>query len=164
MNRALCLLSAVFIFANIPGYAEDAKPDEEAIAREGRRRAPLVLDIDTRVLENRKELWNETHRRVAIPGSPVGIKMAGSNVVLSLQFTPVIRRSGNVLVAQGQIWIDHPENGLSYFSSIQTIPMEIGEPIYFFPLGQSRRLDSYIEIMLTVNFYIEAAADAGNDR
>jgi hypothetical protein len=61
------------------------------------------------------------------------------------------------MVAQGQIWINDSERGISYYTSIQTIPMEINEPIYFFPLGASPQLKSSIEIMLTVNPYKEPA-------
>jgi hypothetical protein len=128
----------------------------------GLRRRALVLNIDARVLdtsisnEEQNIVWNETHRREAIPGSPVGIQLVGSNVVVSVQFTPFVRRRGpSVLVAQGQIWIDDPDRGICYYTSIQTIPMEFGEPIYFFPLGSAQELDSSIEIILTVNPYSE---------
>jgi hypothetical protein len=174
MSSTLRLLAAVFIFAIgfcIPAHAEDIQSDDEIPATEeevpdrheqaGRGRRVLVLNIDTRVLDTSAEegeqtiVWNESHRRVAISGSPVAIKMVGSNIVVSLQFTPFIRRHGSVMVAQGQIWVDDPNSGLTYYTSIQTIPMELGEPIFFFPLGQSRHLESFLEIMLTVNLYSE---------
>lgn len=122
----------------------------------GLRRRALVLDIDARVLEEEKVvIWNETHRKLATQGSPVGIKLVGSNVVIAVQFTPFIRRGGNVLVAQGQIWINDPVKGICYYTSIQTIPMEFNEPISFFPLGSSQQLGSSIEIILIVNPYTE---------
>ena len=116
------------------------------------------MEIDARVLEHEADvIWNETHRKLAIPGYPVGIKLVGANIIVAVQFTPYVRRHGNVLVAQGQIWIDDPEKGMSYYASIQTIPMEFDEPIYFFPLG-SQQLDSSIEIVLTVNPYSETTS------
>jgi hypothetical protein len=124
----------------------------------GLRRRTVVMDIDARVLEEKKVvIWSETTQKIVIPGNPVGIKLVGSNIVVSVQFTPYIRRSGSVLVAQGQIWINDPDKGMSYFTSLQTIPMEFGEPIYFFPLGSSTepktptQLDASIEIIVTVN-------------
>ena len=183
MSRPLFLLNVIFIFIlAIPGYAEDVQSNRDETSRTNRARRTLILDIDTRVLdlaisdsgirdEEQVVVWNESHRRSAIPGSPVGIKMAGSNIVVALQFTPVIRRNSNVLIAQGQIWVDDPGKGISYYSSIQTIPMEFGEPIFFFPLGQAGQLDSIIEIMLVVNIHTEdlinsaeTAANTGNDR
>ena len=158
MNRSLFLFSAVFIFA--AGAQINAQDSQAGVASRFGRRA-LIIGIDARVLEEKEKkqevAWEETIQKITIPGSPVGIKLVGSNVVVAVQFTPFIRRHGqNVLVAQGQIWIDDPNKGMSYYTSIQTIPMEFGEPIYFFPLG-SQQLDSSIEIILTVNLNTEAA-------
>jgi hypothetical protein len=161
MTRSFCLFSALFIFAaGAQINAQDSQVRNSQVQdaqvsgttpRFGRR--ALVIDIDARVLEEKQGVvWEETTRRITIPGSPVGIKLVGANVIVAVQFTPFIRHHGqNVLVAQGQIWIDDPEKGISYYTSIQTIPLEFGEPIYFFPLGQSRQLDASIEIILTVS-------------
>jgi hypothetical protein len=175
MNRSLGLAAiaatfgALFVFvANIPGNAQDMQVSTDDVSRRGNR--ALVLDIEARVLENEQEvIWNETHRRFTIPGSPVGLRLVGANIVVVVQFTPFIRRHGNVLVAQGQIWVDDPEKGICYYTSIQTVPMVFGEPIYFFPLG-SQQLDSSIEISITVNQNRETditediTANANNDR
>lgn len=174
MNRSLYLFSAFFIFAaGAQINAQDMQARDSHVAggtaqRFGRR--ALVVNIDARVLEEKKEVvWEETTKRITIPGSPVGVKLVGSNVVVAVQFTPFIRRHGSVLVAQGQIWIDDPHKGMSYYTSIQTVPLEFGEPVYFFPLG-SRQADASIEIILTVNQYAaslpaaEAAANSENDK
>ena len=83
MYRGLCLLGAFFLFtasANI--YADDPRPVDLIPGLRGRA---LILDINARVLERDQEvIWNETHRRVAIPGSPVGLKLVGSNVVVAV--------------------------------------------------------------------------------
>jgi len=155
-------MSRLFIFASLliifsAGVQLDAQERANASQQAPRRRA-LIIDINARVLEETQEVvWNEVHRKITIPGSPVGIKLVGSNIVVAVQFTPVIRRQGNVLVAQGQIWIEDPEKGIRYYTSIQTIPMEFNEPIYFFPLGASAQINSSIEIVLTVNPYSEIA-------
>jgi hypothetical protein len=138
------------------------------------RRRALVLDINARVLNEQTVIWNESHQKITMPGSPVSIRLIGANVIVAVQFTPFIRRHGSVLVAQGQIWISNPESGAGYYTSIQTIPMEFDEPIVFFPLGtsgqsNSSQLSSSIEIILTVNPYRETAvteataADTNND-
>jgi len=169
MNRSLCLFGVFFIFtASIHIEAQDQQMSAGTV-----RRRSLVLDIDARVLDDEQTVtWNEITQKITIPGSPVGIQLVGSNVVVSVQFTPFIRRnSGNVLVAQGQIWINDPQRGMSYYTSIQTIPMEFNEPLYFFPLGASEQINSNIEIILTVNPYREAGGSVeepgvytGNDR
>jgi len=177
MNRSLCLFGVFFIFASGILNAQDHHTGT-AGTTQGLRRRTLTLNIDARVLEEEEVvIWSETHRKTTMPGNPVGIQLVGSNIVVSVQFTPYIRRNGgNVLVAQGQIWITAPEKGVSYYTSIQTIPMEFNEPIYFFPLGASQQLNSSqlgstIEIILTVNPYSETGANAeetgavtGNDR
>jgi len=164
-NRSICLAGFLIIFAagiNINAQENASSKDGD---RSGNRRRALVLDIKARVLEDEQTvIWNESHRKITIPGNPVGIKMVGSNIVVAVQFTPFIRRSGNVLVAQGQIWIEDPQRGMSYYTSIQTIPMDFDEPIYFFPLGTAhQQLDSIIEIILTVNPFREPSDTKGKE-
>jgi len=184
MKCSICVFSFIFIFANLLSAQEQLESANEVSGMiSGLRRRAVILDINTRVLENAEStnpqgdvsrelnvIWNEEHQKVTMPGSPVGIQMVGSNVVVSVQFTPFIRRHGNVLVAQGQIWINDPDNGVSYYTSIQTIPIEFDEPIYFFPLGQSgdSNRSSSIEIILTLNPFRdpenpEAAISQNND-
>jgi len=159
MMRSFCILGAFFIIsANLNIHAQDSKGGIGEMVS-GFRSRSVVLDIDARVLGEEKEVvWNETHRKVAIPGSPVGIKLVGSNVVVMVQFTPFFRRQGNVLVAQGQIWVTEHGKGVSYYTSIQTIPFVFGESIYFFPLGKTNQFNSSLEIILTVSK--NAASDA----
>jgi len=170
MNRSLCLFGVFFIFtASIHIEAQNQQMSASTV-----RRRSLVLDINARVLDDEQiVIWTETTQKITISGSPVGIQLVGSNIVLSVQFTPFIRRDGgNVLVAHGQIWINDPERGINYYTSIQTIPMEFNEPLYFFPLGASQQISSSIEIMLTVNPYRDADGGGteeprvytGNDR
>ena len=118
----------------------------------------LVLDINARLVEqNQTVIWNESHQKITIPGHPVGLKLVGSNLVVAVQFTPYVRRGlQKFLVAQGQIWMDVPNQGIRYHTSMQTIPLEFGEPIYFFPLGPQMKEDAdCIEVMLTLYPYEE---------
>jgi hypothetical protein len=124
----------------------------------GLREKAVIMDIAARIVEQNQEVvWNSENSRVTIPGRPVGLKLVGANVVVAVQFTPYFRSNGNnVLVAQGQIWINVPDKGMSYQTTMQTIPMEFGEMIYFFPLGSIESPDhSRIEIQLVLRPYIE---------
>jgi len=156
MNRPLSFLSVLFLFATNVCIEAQPQPASTGIMP-GFKRQALILDINARVLENEEVIWDESHQKITIPGSPVGIRLVGSNIVVAVQFTPFISRRGKVMVAQGQIWIDDHQRGISYYTSIQTIPMEFNEPIYFFPLGASPQLNSSIEIKLTVNPYSETS-------
>jgi hypothetical protein len=124
----------------------------------------VVFDITARVVEqNQTEIWNSAESRVTISGRPVGLKLVGSNIVVAIQFTPYLRRKGrNVLVAQGQIWIDVPGEGIRYQTTMQTIPLGFDEPIYFFPLGETKsKEDAHIEIKLVLRPYSKTDESAG---
>jgi hypothetical protein len=157
MRGRLYLFGAFFLLA-----ANYLRADDQ----NGLKGRAVVLDINARVVEqNQVEIWNENHRRITIPGSPVGIRMVGTNVVVVAQFTPYLRKNGqNLLVAQGQIWIEIPGQGISYQSTVQTIPIDFDDPIYFFPLGSSHNADNArIEIMLTMKVYSETPAENAVD-
>lgn len=116
----------------------------------------LVLNIVARVIDpDQTEVWTSTNSHVTLPGRPVTIKLVGTNLVVSVQFTPYLGRTGsNLLVAQGQIWIDVPEQGVQYQTTIQTIPIEFGELVYFLPLGDIEvDTGSRIEIQVEVKPY-----------
>ena len=169
-------LAGVFllVLAGAPLGADDPAPGD---ILPGFRNRAVVLDINARVVEqNQSVTCNESHQRVTIPGNPVGIKLVGANVVVAVQFTPYLRRNGsNILVAQGQIWVEIPGEGIRYQTTMQTIPLEFDEPIYFFPLGSAEDSGkARIEIMLTMKHYQDSEAPpesaastagaGGNDR
>ena len=172
MRRLLagfCVLAAVHaanIRAQEPGSQAVQQEDTISVSRNPPQQdliprfkgRALVLDIDARVIEqNQKVIWNESIKKNTIPGRSVEIKLVGSNIVVVAQFTPYVRRGvQKVLVAQGQVWMEIPNQGIRYFTSMQAIPLELGEPIYFFPLGpQSAEDTACIEVMLTLYPYEE---------
>ena len=126
------------------------------------RERAVVVDITARVIEqNRQEVWNSVNSKITIPGRPVGIKLVGANIVVAVQFTPYRQNDGRpMLVAQGQIWIDIPNEGISYQTTLETIALEYGEPIFFFPLGSATAANnSRIEIQVALYPYLDRAAN-----
>jgi hypothetical protein len=126
----------------------------------GLKERAVVLDIVARVVEqNQEEVWNSINSKVTIPGRPVGIKLIGENIVVTAQFTPYLglgNKGHNMLVAQGQIWVNIPDEGIRYQTTMQTIPLEYGEQIYFFPLGKvNSQNEARIEIQLELRPYSE---------
>jgi hypothetical protein len=95
-------------------------------------------------------------------GRPVNMKLIGENVVVNVQFTPYQQENGrSLLVAQGQIWISVPNEGVRYQTTLQSIPMEFGEQVYFFPLGKVHSgNEASIEIRLELHPYQENAEPA----
>jgi hypothetical protein len=124
----------------------------------GLREQAVVLTITARIEENSQEVWNATNSKITIPGRPVSIKLVGGNVVMAIQFTPYLReKDRNILVAQGQIWLLVPNEGISYKTTMQTIPLKFGEQIYFFPLGSGVTAGNpHIELLIELQRYDEA--------
>jgi hypothetical protein len=136
----------LFVAVNAVPYAEDQSLEDFAV----------VLNIVSRVVEaNQQVVWDQTNNRVILPGVPVRLKLVGTNLVVVVQFTLYREKSGRkVLVAQGQILIDIPNRGMSYYTTIETIPLEFGEQVYFFPLGRSDTPDeARIEIQVALQPY-----------
>jgi hypothetical protein len=128
----------------------------------GLKEQAVVLNITTRVAENQQELWNATNSKVTLPGRPVSIKLVGDNVVMDIRFTPYLRSKGpNVLIAQGQIWVNIPNEGISYKTTMKTIPLEFGEHIYFFPLGSTPVSNNpSIELLIVLKRYEDALKES----
>ena len=124
----------------------------------GLRERAVVMRIISRIVEQDHEVvWNSENSRVTIPGRPVGLKLLGSNLVVAVQFTPYLRSNNqHILVAQGQIWINVPNEGIRYHTTMQTIPLEFSEQVYFFPLGSMEARDeAHIEIQLVMEPYTD---------
>jgi hypothetical protein len=152
--------------------AQAALPAQDHSLEElpGLKERAVVLNIVARVVErDREEVWNSSNSKVTIPGRPVGLKLLGTNVVVAVQFTPYLRRGGpNFLVAQGQIWVEVPGQGIHYQTTMQTIPLEFGEQIFFFPLGalNSQQVpgeEPYIEIQLELRPYRREEGSSGEE-
>jgi hypothetical protein len=129
----------------------------------GLRDRAVVLNIIARIVEqDQEEIWNSNNSKVTIMGRPVSLKLIGENVVVNVQFTPYQQENGrSLLVAQGQIWINVPNEGVRYQTTLQSIPMEFGEQIYFFPLGKVHSgNEASIEIQLELHPYQEDSEPA----
>ena len=135
--------------------AQEPLPDD---ILPGLKDKAIVLYINTKIVENNKEvIWDSSDSKVTIPGKTVAVKLTGKNIVIVGQFTPYIRADGfKFLVAQGQVWIDIPNEGVHYYTNMQTLPLEYGEQIFFFPLGpQKNENGTRIEIQLVIRPYTE---------
>jgi hypothetical protein len=172
MNRHPCLqklalISGLLFLASAGGFPGSsgalAAQEPPGGMMPGLRDRAVVLNILARIVEqNQEEIWNSNNSKVTIMGRPVSLKLIGENVVVNVQFTPYQQENGrSLLVAQGQIWINVPNEGVRYQTTLQSIPMEFGEQIYFFPLGKVRSNDeASIEIRLELHPYMENAEPA----
>jgi hypothetical protein len=144
----------LFLAAGAVVFAQE--PPQDGMMPGLRERA-VVLNIVARIVEpGDEEIWNSNNSKVTILGKPVSLKLIGENVVVYVQFTPYQQENGrSLLVAQGQIWINVPNEGVRYQTTLQSIPMEFGEQIYFFPLGKvGSANEAWIEIQLELLPYM----------
>ncbi|MDR3115585.1 MAG: hypothetical protein LBU25_08695 [Treponema sp.] len=167
--RSYALLRRVTLFGSLLLLATRGAAQEPALEEllPALKERAVVLDIIARVVEkNQQEVWNSVNSKVTIPGKPVSLKLVGTNILVVVQFTLYFRGDGNkFLVAQGQIWVDIPNQGIHYQTTIQTIPLEFGEQIYFFPLGSVDSQDeAHIEIQLELHPYSKNAKDPGETK
>ena len=81
--------------------------------------------------------WQAENVKYTVPGTPVPFKLVGSNVAIVVQITPYLSDDGKslTLIAQGQVWIKPPSGGLSYHTNIDTLSVDFGETVLFYPLG-----------------------------
>jgi len=130
-------LGVVLFFCAASAYAEDSSLN----VIPGLQDKAVVIDIVARVVErNQQEVWNSENSKVTIPGRPVSLKLVGQNVVVLVQFTPYRRDDGRqILVAQGQVWVNTEDQGIRYQTTMQTIPLDFGERIYFSPWAPKPR-------------------------
>ena len=149
---------SIILFIAVKGIPSAQETSLEELP--GLRDRAVVMHIISRIVEQNQEVvWDSENTRITIPGRPVGLKLLGSDLVVAVQFTPFLRGNGrHILVAQGQIWINVPNEGISYHTTMQTIPLEFREQVYFFPLGSVRSEDeARIEIQLVLEPYSEEA-------
>jgi hypothetical protein len=144
--------AAFLILAATAAAAQEATGEVISALRD----KAVVLDIVARVVEREEnEVWNAASSKVTIPGRPVSIKLVGTNVIVLVQFTPYKRDDGRqVLVAQGQVWVNTKDAGMVYQTTMETIPIDFGEKIYYFPLGSRKgNNDARIEIQIELKRY-----------
>ena len=156
-GKTALLGGILFLSVSAALVAQDASLEQLP----GLRERALIMHVVSRIVEqNQQIVWNSENTSITMPGRPVGLKLVGTDLVVAVQFTPFLRPNGrHTLVAQGQIWINVPGEGISFQTTMQTIPLEYGEQIYFFPLGSMRSQDeAHIEIQLVLEPYAGAEA------
>jgi hypothetical protein len=121
----------------------------------GLRDKAIVLGIGAEVLDSKKDVvWNGSDSRITIPGKAVNIRLFASNVVVLVQFTPYFSDDNTgFLVAQAQIWAETPDEGMHYLTTVQSIPIKMGEEVCFLPLGANKKGGDSIAITVAVNSF-----------
>jgi len=96
--------------------------------------------------------WHEQSVKYTVPGTPVPFKLVGSNVAIIVQITPFEQEGGKgvTLIAQGQVWVRPAGGRLSYHTTIESLSVEYGETVLFFPLGLGPEGKAPIRLEITI--------------
>ena len=107
--------------------------------------------------------WEAQSAKYTVPGTPVPFKLIGSNVAIIVQITPFERDDGKgvKLIAQGQVWVKLPEGGLSYNTTIESLSVDYGETVLFFPIGLDVNGNAPMKLEISVVRAADANSDAG---
>ena len=91
MNKHIIKGMLFFISTSALLAQEPQEPPPESMLFALRDRA-VILSMITRVVDDQTEIWNSSSSKVTIPGRSVGLKIVGDNVVVTVNFTPYLRR------------------------------------------------------------------------
>ncbi len=98
-----------------------------------------------------KSSWHEEGSGLTVPGTPVGIKLVASNVVIFVQVTPFDREKGYLtLVVQGQVWLHKSNGALAFRTTVNKVEVEYGETVFFYPLGAAPKGKPSLRVAISV--------------
>lgn len=93
--------------------------------------------------------WEMEVAKYTISGRSVSLRLEGKNLVVIADITPYVDdEEGILLVAQGQVWVDEPgEELVKYSSTMKSLPIQLGDKVFFYPLGISQDYESEMFIL-----------------
>lgn len=100
------------------------------------------VHVTARVIHQKDvSLWDMEVTKMTISGRTVTVRLSGDNLLVTAELTPYKQTDDSILlVAQGQVWLTTPgEEAVKYSSAIQSLPIEAGDKVYFYPLGVSKK-------------------------
>jgi hypothetical protein len=127
----------------------------------------LNVNIVARITENgEKTVWNMDISRVTISGRSVQVKLNIGNTIVLATITPYETQKDDspsiLLVIQGQTLIKSAEDDeIKVQNTFESIPVKLGEPIFFFPLGVN--LDVETDDFRTFNLELEIQIETFED-
>lgn len=137
--RAALPLLMLLLFGGVEADAQDPEfPDAIQDLLDG----VLQLHIHARIIDEDASdaVWTMEVTRITISGRAVDIRLDGTNITVLAEFTPYWESEDSLtLLVQGQTWIYYDDRTEpEYRTSFTTLPIRLGEPIVFLPLGSGR--------------------------
>ncbi|MFP4330589.1 MAG: hypothetical protein ACOC28_02665 [Alkalispirochaetaceae bacterium] len=133
-----CLVLPLGAQDALPPDAEPIPPEELQEELDHLFDRALKLEISARIttLDGEEVFWNMDLTRITLAGRAVQVRLDGSNITVLADFTPYVQDDGSlVLVAEGRTWLSGEDEAVSYRTSFKSLPIRLGEPVLFFPLG-----------------------------
>lgn len=134
MKHFLTGLSLLFILT----FSLQAQPGDIDKYIEGKK---LSVNLNTRILGSENEtVWHMESSKITISGEAVKVKLKGENLVLIADITPYLNPDNTIfLVAKGEIFLSDSADSeeVKYYTTLQSLPVEDGEKVVFFPLGMA---------------------------
>jgi len=130
----------------------------------------LSINIHASLSQNeRNVLWESELDKLTVSGRPVTVHLSNKRAKLSVHFTPFRKIDGGlVLVAQSEIWLlqektETTPEGIRYYTSMKSIPLEFSETVLFFPLGKMDNLNNpeklHVEMAVMISpYYVNGEA------
>lgn len=152
----------------VPPNAEPLAPEELQEELEHLFDKALRLDISARItsMGGDEVVWNMDLTRVTLAGRAVQVRLDGSNVTVVAEFTPYVQDDGSlILVAEGRTWLSgDDDDAVRYRTSFKSLPIRLGEPVLFFPLGNrpvTVRSDEPEQFNIELEINVESYGEQG---
>jgi hypothetical protein len=117
----------------------------------------FTVSITSRIYNIDNELiWDFETTKVTFLGRAVSVRLNGKHLTVLAHLTPYRENEEDfLLIAQGQVWIsNNSEEGVKYLSTVKSIPLKLGERVYFLPLGVDYQKENYyIELDVQIASY-----------
>lgn len=101
----------------------------------------FTVNITARIVDQdlNETVWNMDLTRITVAGKAVEVRLEGSNIVVEAEFTPYQNAEEElILIAEGRTWVSAATgDDVQYRTSFTSLPIRLGEPVLFLPLGES---------------------------
>jgi hypothetical protein len=132
--------------------------------RDSSRRGADAYGQPTGSARPRGPAWTSRSLRYTVSGSPIGIRLASEDLLIIVQVTPYDHgKEGLVIVAQGQVWVKQENGEIAYHTAFETLSVDFGERVFFYPLGLNPDGSSAFHLEIAVDRFGDKPSIAESD-
>lgn len=138
LRRVSAVVAALVALGTLRAAAQPVDPEDLSEALSALLEGAFTVHIRARIFDSddNATIWDMDLTRVTIGGRTVSVRLDGSNMVVEADFTPYYDANDELmLVAEGRTWIETDDGEQEYRTAFTTLPIDLGEPILFLPLG-----------------------------